>query len=74
MKEKSLTAFELNAEFTTPGAGRNQGLKNSGSPFVQLLDSDTILDTQWLSKAVEAMNDDRIAAVFGLLQTVLSTA
>jgi len=65
-----VTVFELNAEYPTPGAGRNQGWKNSSSPFVQFLDSDTILDSQWLSKAAEAMNDDRIGAVFGLRQEI----
>ena len=65
-----VTVFELNAEYPTPGAGRNQGWKNSRSTFVQFLDSDTILDNQWLSKAVEAMGDDSIGAVFGLRQEI----
>jgi cellulose synthase/poly-beta-1,6-N-acetylglucosamine synthase-like glycosyltransferase len=65
-----VTVLELNAEYPTPGAGRNQGWKNSGSPFVQFLDSDTILDPQWLSKAVDAMDDDSLGAVFGLRQEI----
>ncbi len=65
-----VTVFELNAEYPTPGAGRNQGWKNSASPFVQFLDSDTILDPHWLGKAVEAMHDERIGAVFGLRQEI----
>lgn len=58
-------AIALNLEYPTPGAGRNNGWKEGTSPLVQFLDSDTLLDIDWLSKAVNAMNDERVGAVLG---------
>ena len=46
----------LNLEYPTPGAGRNKGWMQGNSPFVQFLDSDTLLDAEWLSKAVIAID------------------
>jgi cellulose synthase/poly-beta-1,6-N-acetylglucosamine synthase-like glycosyltransferase len=62
---KNVTIIELNLEYPTPGAGRNHGWKQGNSPFVQFLDSDTLLDADWLRKAVNAMDDKRIGAVLG---------
>ncbi|UZJ41336.1 glycosyltransferase [Prosthecochloris sp. SCSIO W1101] len=61
-----VTVIELNLEFPTPGIGRNAGWKAGSAPFVQFLDSDTILDPEWLAACLEAMNDDReVGAVRG---------
>jgi cellulose synthase/poly-beta-1,6-N-acetylglucosamine synthase-like glycosyltransferase len=54
----------LHPEYPTPGLGRNGGWKAGDAPFVQFLDSDTILDPSWLRKGVAALEDD-IAAVKG---------
>jgi len=47
--------IEITPEFPTPGMGRNAGWRSGSSEMVQFLDSDTILDPAWLSKAAEAM-------------------
>jgi glycosyltransferase involved in cell wall biosynthesis len=57
--------ISLNPEYPTPGLGRNQGWKNSRSPFVQFLDSDTLLDPEWLKKAVGAIEVPTVGAVLG---------
>jgi cellulose synthase/poly-beta-1,6-N-acetylglucosamine synthase-like glycosyltransferase len=57
----------LNPEYPTPGMQRNAGWKKGRSPLVQFLDSDTVLDAGWLSKAVETMAaDDKLGAVLGM--------
>ncbi len=56
--------IELDPEYPTPGLGRNAGWRAGNSQFVQFLDSDTVLDPEWLSKAVEAMGPD-VGAVRG---------
>lgn len=55
----------LNPEYPTPGLGRNNGWRLGSSPYVQFLDSDTILDRQWLNFAVKAMNEASVGAVAG---------
>jgi cellulose synthase/poly-beta-1,6-N-acetylglucosamine synthase-like glycosyltransferase len=68
---KQVSVFELKETYPTPGKGRNFGWRNSSSPYVQFLDSDTLLDAHWLSKAVEALSDDpAIGAVFGLRREI----
>ncbi|NTU93696.1 MAG: glycosyltransferase [Chlorobiaceae bacterium] len=61
-----VAVIALNPEYPTPGLGRNSGWKSGASPFVQFLDSDTILDPTWLRKAVDAMQERSIGAVAGL--------
>jgi glycosyltransferase involved in cell wall biosynthesis len=56
----------LNPDYPTPGLGRNAGWKNGSSPFVQFLDSDTIVDPQWFSQAIVSMNDPALGAVNGM--------
>jgi colanic acid/amylovoran biosynthesis glycosyltransferase len=48
----------------TPGLGRNAGWRAGVSPLVQFLDSDTIMDPDWLVKAASAMSPD-VGAVRG---------
>ncbi len=61
----TVTIIALTPEYPTPGLGRNHGWKNSTSSLIQFLDSDTILDVEWLKKAVVVMEDQTIGAVLG---------
>lgn len=54
----------LNMEHPTPGAGRNAGWRQGHSEFIQFLDSDTVLDAEWLVHAVQAMQPG-VSAVCG---------
>ncbi len=67
---EGVRVIALNLEYPTPGAGRNQGWKKGNSPLVQFLDSDTLLDTDWLRKAVTALDDTRIGAVLGFRKEI----
>ena len=60
-----VTVIELNLEYPTPGLGRNAGWKAGHSPYVQFLDSDTILDPEWLNTAIHAMKNPTVGAVRG---------
>ncbi|NTV99300.1 MAG: glycosyltransferase, partial [Chlorobiaceae bacterium] len=62
---QGVTVIALDPEYPAPGLQRNHGWKAGKSPFVQFLDSDTILDPNWLQKAVDAMQDGTVAAVNG---------
>jgi len=56
--------IEIHPEYPSPGAGRNAGWRRGNSPLVQFLDSDTILDPDWMVKAVDAMSQE-VGAVRG---------
>jgi len=60
-----VSVIELNLEYPTPGLGRNAGWKTGSSPFVQFLDSDTMLDNEWLNRAISAMKNSAVGAVRG---------
>ena len=60
----NINVFALHPEYPTPGLGRNCGEKRGTAPFIQFLDSDTILDADWLRIGVQAMEED-VAAVMG---------
>ena len=62
---REVTVIELNPENPTPGLGRNAGWKECHAPYVQFLDSDTILDPDWLIAAVHAMDAPEVGAVRG---------
>ena len=49
----------------TPGRGRNAGWHIASSPLVQFLDSDTVMEPDWLEQAVTAMADEQVGAVMG---------
>lgn len=49
----------------TPGRGRNAGWKKGSSPLIQFVDSDTVMERDWLTKGVEAINDQDVGAVQG---------
>lgn len=57
--------IELDWENPSPGLGRNVGWRAGNSPFVQFLDGDTQMDSEWLNRAVEAIENPNIAAVRG---------
>ncbi len=56
---------EMHPEYPTPGLGRNAGWRRGRSAYVQFLDSDTILDPEWLKAAIEAMRSPAVGAVRG---------
>ncbi|MCW8798854.1 MAG: glycosyltransferase family 2 protein [Prosthecochloris sp.] len=63
---ENVTVLELHPLHPTPGIGRNAGWRSGTSPFVQFLDSDTILDQQWPQLAIQAMhNNTETGAVRG---------
>jgi cellulose synthase/poly-beta-1,6-N-acetylglucosamine synthase-like glycosyltransferase len=57
--------ISLGDRHPTPGRGRNAGWKAGGSPLVQFLDSDTILEPDWLPKGVQGLNMEGTGAVQG---------
>lgn len=62
----SVTVLELNPEYPTPGLGRNAGWKAGSAPFVQFLDSDTIMDPSWLALSAKTMHENpELGAVRG---------
>ena len=60
-----VNVIKLNPEYPTPGLGRNAGWRAGRSPYVQFLDSDTILDPEWMITAIEGMKNPSIGAVRG---------
>lgn len=56
----------LMPEYPSPGLGRNAGWRAGQAPLVQFIDSDTLLDPDWLARAVKRMAEDsQLAAVCG---------
>ena len=60
-----VNVIKLNPEYPTPGLGRNAGWKAGCSPYVQFLDSDTILDPEWMNAAIHAIKNSAVGAVRG---------
>jgi GT2 family glycosyltransferase len=60
-----VTTIAMSPEYPTPGLGRNRGWQAGTSPFVQFLDSDTVLDPDWLKRGVRALSEAAIGAVQG---------
>lgn len=54
----------------TPGLGRNRGWKEGGSPWIQFLDSDTLLDPEWLNGAVSKINEPDVVGIRGNLHEI----
>jgi cellulose synthase/poly-beta-1,6-N-acetylglucosamine synthase-like glycosyltransferase len=50
---------------TTAARGRNSGWTQTQAPFVLFLDGDTVLDPEFVAKAVARFNDPAIAGVYG---------
>ncbi len=56
----------LTPEYPTPGSGRNAGWRSGSAPVVQFLDSDTVMDPDWLQRGAETLQADAdLGAVFG---------
>ena len=64
-KFSQVDVIELYPEYPTPGLGRNAGWKAGRSTYVQFLDSDTILDPEWMNTAIDALKNPAIGAVRG---------
>lgn len=62
--------IELNSDRPSPGKGRNVGLSYASHNYVQFLDSDTQLDSNWLAQAVGILKNSEIASVSGNLDEV----
>jgi glycosyltransferase involved in cell wall biosynthesis len=61
---KGTEVIELKDPSPTPGKGRNAGIRASTAPFIQFLDADTLLEPNWLVKALPYIKD-KTAAVCG---------
>lgn len=59
------TVIRIQPERPSAAAGRNAGLKAARHDLVQFLDGDTILNPEWLRRAVSALSDVSLAGVFG---------
>ena len=63
---EEVETINLAAIYPTPGLGRNAGWRAGTAPLVQFLDSDTLLDPEWLAQAVaELEGNDQFGAVCG---------
>jgi len=49
----------------TPGRQRNAGWQRGSAEFIHFLDSDTVLDPDWLQKAVSSFAEEGVGAVCG---------
>ena len=59
-----VTVIERQLKHPTPGLQRNLGWRTGNAPFVQFIDSDTVLDPRWLEKALTVMRNG-VGAVRG---------
>ncbi len=57
--------ISLGDNHPTPGRGRNNGWNKGDSPLVQFLDSDTILEKDWFSQGIQAIDGNNVGAVQG---------
>ena len=64
-----VNVISVDMEHPTPGRGRNAGWRAGSSPLVQFLDSDTVMDPEWLDRAVDALADN-VGAVCGRRQEI----
>lgn len=55
-------------------AARNVGLRAAKHDLIHFLDGDTIIDTQWLGKAVTSIADPAVACVFGRREEIAPEA
>ncbi len=63
---EGVEVVEMQPRHPSPGLGRNEGWRLGRSSFVQFLDSDTIMDPQWLNIGLHALQENpECAAVFG---------
>ena len=55
----------IEAERPTAALGRNAGWRRTDAPFVLFLDGDTMLDPNFVVRALEEFNDQSVAVVWG---------
>lgn len=68
-REQGAEVIQLVTDRPTAAKGRNAGWRAASTPFVQFVDSDTVLEPDWLERGLRAIQvDDRIACLFGQLQ------
>jgi glycosyltransferase involved in cell wall biosynthesis len=60
-----VSIVKLNNKHPTPGMGRNFGWRKGHSSWIQFLDSDTILDPEWLKNASEYISIPNVVAISG---------
>jgi len=60
--------LRIPADRATAAAGRNAGWQAARNAFVHFVDGDTVMDRAWLKKAIAAMRDDAVIAVFGRVE------
>lgn len=66
--------LEIHPQRPSAAAGRNAGFRAAKYDLVQFLDGDTLLDRDWLHRAVAALGDPAIAGVFGRRQELAKDA
>jgi len=64
--------IELNLKNPSQAKGRNAGWRTAKGEWIHFIDSDTIVDKDWFSKAIKYV-DDNTAAVFGLRKELYPT-
>lgn len=64
----NVQVIKVDAEYPTPGRQRNAGWRAGSAPIIQFLDSDTVLDPHWLTRAAEALGQEDVGAVRGRLR------
>lgn len=62
---EGVKVVKLKLEHPTPGKQRNEGWKSGKAEYVQFVDSDTIVDIDWIKTAVEELNRGEAGAVCG---------
>lgn len=73
-RRQGVEVIQLETDRPTAAKGRNAGWRASTTPLVQFVDSDTVLEPDWLVRATRAIQaDGRIAALFGQLQEANSS-
>ena len=59
------TCLGIDSPTPTPGRQRNVGWKYGSAEYIQFLDSDTIMDSDWLKKAVSTLIAENLGAIWG---------
>ena len=62
---EGVKVVKLNLEYPTPGKQRNEGWKVGTAEYVQFIDSDTVLDKEWIKIAIEELENGTAGAVCG---------
>lgn len=66
--------IRLDSDHPCAAAARNAGLRRAQHELIHFLDGDTVLNPTWFGKAVAAMQESKIACVFGRREEAAPTA